>query len=227
MIKEIIKNIPLVDWFNYTTKFVLNYFNYRTSNIKISFNAKVIKCQMEGYNRIGNSVKLNNVKIGKYSYIADNTIAYNCEIGKFSSIGPDVRLGLGMHSTNMVSTSPVFYSKNNPVGVSYISNDNLDYIENEKVLVGSDVWIGAGVKILDGVTIGDGAIIGACSFVNKDVPPYAIVGGLPGKIIKYRYTSEIIDTLIQIRWWERDDEWIRKNCSFFTNINKFIEYAEY
>ena len=70
--------------------------------------------------------------------------------------------------------------------------------------IGNDVWIGLNATILDGVTIGDGAIVAAGAVVTKDVPPYAVVAGVPAKIIKYRFTESQIDFLLKFRWWEKD-----------------------
>ena len=72
------------------------------------------------------------------------------------------------------------------------------------IRIGNDVWIGEDAKILSGVTIGDGAVIGANSLVTKNVPPYAVVGGVPAKIIKYRFPENVISRLLQIKWWDWD-----------------------
>ena len=89
--------------------------------------------------------------------------------------------------------------------------------------IGHDVWIGADVKIMDGVSIGNGAVVAAGAVVTKDVPPYARVGGVPAKIIKYRFTPDQIEFLQQFKWWNMPEDWIRENWQMFEDIEKFAE----
>jgi len=91
------------------------------------------------------------------------------------------------------------------------------------ITIGNDVWIGRDAFIMDGVTIGDGAIIGARAMVNKDVPPYAIWVGNPGRVAKYRFTQRDIEALSRIKWWEWDKETIIERMEYFKDINKLIE----
>lgn len=80
----------------------------------------------------------------------------------------------------------------------------MEYDCNREVIIGNDVWIGAGVFIKGGIKIGDGAVIAAHAVVTKDVPPYAIVGGVPAKILKYRFTDDVIRKLLDLKWWDYD-----------------------
>lgn len=92
------------------------------------------------------------------------------------------------------------------------------------IKIGNDVWIGEDALILDGVTIGDGAIIGARAVVaTKEIPPYAVVVGNPGRVVKYRFTPEEIEALLRIQWWNWPDEKIREALPYMKDINEFLE----
>ena len=143
--------------------------------------------------------KISNSKIDDYTYVSFNCTINCCEIGKYCSIASGVKIGLGKHPTNFISTSPMFYAPKNPLGNSTV--DAPAFVEHEKVYLGNDVWIGANVVILDGISIGDGAIVGANSIVTKDIEPYSIVGGVPAKEIKKRFSDEIINKLNLLQWW--------------------------
>ena len=86
-------------------------------------------------------------------------------------------------------------------------------------MIGNDVWIGYEAVIMSGVAIGDGAIIGAHAVVSKDVPPYTIVGGIPAKPIRKRFSDEVVSSLLEIKWWEWSDERIRENISAIQSGN--------
>jgi acetyltransferase-like isoleucine patch superfamily enzyme len=159
--------------------------------------------------------------IGSYSYVSYFCKINNTEIGKYCSIAQNVKIGLGKHPTNYITTNPLFYSKNNPLKESWVEK-NGDFEEHSKVFIGNDVWIGTNVTVLDGVKIGHGAIIGAHSLVNKDVPPYTIVGGVPAKYIKMRFDNDIIKLLMKIEWWNYPVEKLKSpeviSC-FSQNVN--------
>jgi len=151
---------------------------------------------------------INSSRIGSYSYIGKNCIVQNTSIGKFCSIASDVFIGLGKHPTDLISTSTLFYRTSNTLGLKLVEKD-LDFDEYAKIEIGHDVWIGTRAIILDGVKVGNGAIIAANSVVTKDVPPYAIVGGVPAKIIKYRFPENKIEQLLKSAWWDWPLEEIR------------------
>ena len=112
--------------------------------------------------------------------------------------------------------------------------EKFNYKINRKrqIIIGNDVTIGANVTIMGGVTIGNGAVVGANSLVTKDIPPYAIVGGNPAKIIKYRFEDELIEKLNEIKWWNWSEEKIKENMDFILGdvklfVEKFHQKNEY
>ena len=159
--------------------------------------------------------KLFHSKLGKYSYIGKRGILVYAEVGSYCSIAADACVGMGKHELTMLSTSPLFTEKKNGTGHSWSDKTPFPY---EKVVIGNDVWIGERAMIMGGRTIGDGAVIGAGAVVTKDVPPYAIVGGVPAHIIKYRFPQDVIDKLIDLKWWDIDEEKLKNNIGLFQNV---------
>ena len=164
---------------------------------------------------------LHHVQLGDYSYISRNSTICNCEIGKFCSIGPNFCCGLGIHPTNGISTSPVFYSTTKQNGMTLCKENKIE--ESLQSFIGNDVFIGANVTILDGVTVGDGAVIGAGAVVTKDIPPYAIVVGVPASIIRYRFDSETIEKLLDNKWWEGGISDLNKVENHFWDVDAFLK----
>jgi acetyltransferase-like isoleucine patch superfamily enzyme len=146
---------------------------------------------------------VNNSTIESYSYVGKNCIIQNTQISKFCSIANDVCIGLGSHPLTNFSTSPIFYRKKNPFDLDFI-DENLDFEEYKQISIGPDVWIGSRVIILDGINIGTGAVIAANSVVTKNVAPYAIVAGVPAKLIRFRFNEAIVQRLLNSKWWELD-----------------------
>lgn len=149
---------------------------------------------------LGNCI-INNSVIGAYTYVSRNALIQNTTIGKYCSISHDFVSGLGAHPMHLFSTSPLFYKAKNPLRLKIVSED-LIFDEYKPIYIGNDVWIGAKVIILDGVTVGDGAVVAAGSIVTKDVPPYAVVAGVPARVIKYRFNPERIELIQKSKWWE-------------------------
>lgn len=162
-----------------------------------------------------------DAKIGKYTYIALNSMISLTSIGKFCSIGPNFFCGYGIHPTQGISTSPMFYSTLKQNGYSLSSNNKI--IERKEIKIGNDVFIGANVCILDGVTVSDGAVIAAGAVITKDVPPYAVVGGVPAKILRYRFDEKKIQKLLELKWWDWEDEKLQFVEKNFFDIDEFLE----
>ena len=152
--------------------------------------------------------------IDKYSYVGADSIVINAEIGKFCSISWKCTIGLANHEMAFISTSPIFTERRNGTGTSWCKEDVIT-LRKKKTVIGNDVWIGANSIILGGCTIGDGAVVGSGAVVTKDVPPYAVVAGVPAKIIKYRFQPEIIEELLTIKWWNCSEERLKVKIEYF------------
>ena len=167
-----------------------------------------------------------NACIGKFTYIADNSYLNLVDIGKFCSLGSELICGRGDHPTNFASTHPVFYSTRNACRSSF-SKENL-FEERRKIVIGNDVWIGIRVFIKDGVKIGNGSIVAAGAVVTKDVPDYAIVGGVPAKVIRFRFSPQTIEKLQVMKWWNFNEDKLREAQSLIAqkDIQMFIRWHE-
>lgn len=162
-----------------------------------------------------------NSTIGDYSFIQKQSMINNADIGRFCSIATNVVVGPGQHPVTFVSTHPSFYSASQPVAKTFADKEYFEPFK--RTTIGNDVWIGQNAVLMDGVSVGNGAIVAAGAVVTKDVPDYAIVGGVPAKIIKYRFQEDVIQKLLQSEWWEKDSEWFIKNRQKFLNYKEFIK----
>lgn len=214
---------PFTYWIRwFFTKCVLEL-KYFKKHLKIEYMAEVKGCKFGAYNTVYKYARLRNAELGDFSYVARDSQVYNTKIGKYTCVGPNVMMGMGAHpSSGFVSIHPLFYSTIGQSSGLVIVEKNL-FDEFPSTEIGNDVWIGNNVIIKYGVKIGDGAIIGAGAVVTKDVEPYSIVGGVPAKVIKYRYTPEQITFLNTFKWWNRDLEWIKSNKNLFLDINEFMK----
>lgn len=174
---------------------------------------------------LGSEVCLRDAQIGDYSYLGRNCNITRATIGKFCSIASEVYIGLGIHPlAPFVSTHPIFYLRRPRVSWNFTDHDyRSEYIDT---VIGNDVWIGLRAAIRDGVTVGDGAVVATGAIVTSDVPPYAIVAGVPAKIIRYRFPPDTVGFLLDFKWWDRDQEWLRRNWHLFHDAASFMREFE-
>lgn len=180
------------------------------------------------------------ISAGKYSYGYQNLLVFkngntdgHITIGNFTSIALEnvtAFLANGQGHEYTTGTSFPFMGINDDV---FTNAKQYDISTNGDIVIGSDVWICAGVTLMSGVHIGDGAVIAAGSHVVTDVPPYAIYGGNPARLIKYRFSKEIIDKFLKLKWWDLSDSDINlillelqkePTLDTFKQIEKILNY---
>jgi len=140
--------------------------------------------------------------LGDFSYVGEYCTIADAQIGRFVAIANHVRLGAPNHpmeraSQHRITYCPEYYSPN-----ATRDHDFFAHRRDERVVIGNDVWMGHGVIVLPGVTVGDGAVLAAGAVVTKDVAPYSIVGGVPAKLLRPRFTGSIANELQRIAWWD-------------------------
>lgn len=195
---------------SYILGFLKYLFNWRVSYLSCIDTKSLISRKA----RLYYATKIVGSKIDAYSYISPFTEVIHAEIGKFCSIGKNSKIGCTVHETDFLSTSPIFTRKKNALKINWIKTDLT--FPFKTVYVGNDVWIGMDAIILAGVHIGNGAVVGAGAVVTRDVPPYAVVGGVPAKIIRKRFATETIEHLEKLKWWEADPEILKKHVALFS-----------
>lgn len=163
--------------------------------------------------RVYRFAKIVNSSLGDFSYVGPHSWLVAASVGKFCSVAPNCKIGLAAHSVNFLSTSPIFTEAKNGTGHSWTKKNFFN--PSLPVSVGNDVWIGERALILGGVNVGNGAVIGAGAVVTKDVPAYAVVAGVPARLIRYRFPAEKIAALEKERWWELPESVLRERIADF------------
>lgn len=181
----------------------------------------IINSNIDKSSVVGTSCNVVRLEMDRYSYFGDNCQIVNAKIGAFCSISDHVFIGGAEHPVDWISTSPVFQNVRRSGPSKRFAK--FDLPKSKKTIIGNDVWIGHGVTIKQGVVIGDGAVVGSNALVTKDVPPYAVVGGVPARLIKYRFPQEVIGRLEEIQWWNLPDEKIMEIVDLFHIKNPSLE----
>lgn len=186
--------------------------------------------ELEGLNYIGENTVFRGT-LGRGSYIGARCIL-QARIGRYASIAPGVTSHPGIHTYKapFATTSPMFFNRDHNLGRTYADHDvinNFRFADENRYLdvaIGNDCWIGQNVFFAGGKHIGDGAVVLAGAVVVKDVEPYAIVGGVPARIVGYRYDPETIAFLKEIKWWNFPEEWLKSNWMLLNDIEKLKKY---
>lgn len=160
-----------------------------------------------------------NTIFDKHSFCGYDCEILNCDIGSFVSIANGVIVGGGMHPVDWVSMSPAFYAGRDSVKTKF---SEFERDKPQRTRIGHDVWIGRNVIIKQGVTIGTGAVVGMGSVVTRDVEPYAIVGGVPARLIRYRFNELTVSKLIQSQWWMLEESKLREYAEDIRNPEHFL-----
>ena len=165
---------------------------------------------------LGDVIVKPGVRMLAHSYMNGGRIQGGVYIGRYCSIGSGVTIGTGHHDMSLLSTSSWFES-GVPPSVTYAE-------EGVLVRIKHDVWIGDEAIIMSGVTVGNGAVIGAGAVVTKDVPDYAVVVGVPAKVLKYRFDPDVIERLLKLRWWEFNDQVLKRHK--LVNVHESLRFLE-
>lgn len=170
--------------------------------------------EFESPSSVCNTTFIGTNSIGYMSYLGANCNIRNTSIGRYCSLASNIYIGSAEHPTDWFSSHPFQYRGSQLFNDYNVVQGESKFRQPSGVVIGNDVWIGERVYICSGVVVGDGAIIAAGAVVINDVPPYAIVGGVPSKILKYRFTDDLIDRFLAAKWWLYDLSEISSQISF-------------
>lgn len=220
--RQVLRN-PITIWLSWLLRSTLVRLTNRGKYLRIGYLSKIENCTFGDYVTIYDHASLLHSTIGSFTFVQSGSRIHRAGIGRFCSIGPDCRIGLGRHPTDtFVSTHPIFFSTQKQAQITFADRDY--FVEYEEIEIGNDVWIGTGAVVVDGVNIGDGAIVAASSVVTRSVPPYAIVGGVPARVIRFRFEKDQISQLLEEQWWKRDPERLKAQFKKFHNIDDFFDF---
>lgn len=214
---------PITTWLAWLARTTVLRFRHRGRHLRIGRMATARACTFGRYNTLYDGVVLDDVVLGDLSYVSRGARISNATVGRFSCIGPETLIGLGRHPTRQfVSSHPAFYSTRAQAQLTFVAGQKFE--EFRPVTIGNDVWIGARAIVLDGASIGDGAIVAAGAVVAGEVPPYAVVSGVPAEVVRYRFDEATIEAVRRSCWWNLDLDILRANAAAFADPGAFIAW---
>lgn len=181
--------------------------------------ARVSESRLGRYTEIAEHCRISEAVIGDYSYVMEYGMIWCADIGKFANIAANVRINATNHPVWRATLHHFTYRAGDYWPDAAHEGDFFAWRRAHKVTIGHDVWIGHGATILPGVVIGNGAVIGAGAVVSKDVAPYTIVGGVPAKLIRERFTKEIGERFDRLAWWNWDHDTLRRALADFRALD--------
>lgn len=157
--------------------------------------------RLGAYTEVGARTTLAEVEMGDYSYVVHDAQIIYATIGRFCSIASHTRVNPGNHPLERVALNHFTY-RASAYGLGEDEAGFFDWRRSHRVTLGHDVWLGHGVIVLPGISIGTGAAIGAGAVVTKDIPPFAVVVGNPGRVLRFRFPEAVRESLLRIAWWD-------------------------
>lgn len=198
----------------------------QTPGLRLGNGSVIVESSLAEHVRVGYRAYLSSVEIGRYSYVGAECSLVNVSVGRYCSLAAHVAVGLGAHpSRGFVTTHPLFFLRRPAQGLTFVDRDYWTG-EYPRTVIGNDVWIGRNALVREGVTLGHGAIIGAGAVVTRDVPPYAVVAGVPARVLRYRFAPDEIEFLLRLRWWDKPDEWLRAHYRDLHEISRLTRSVE-
>ncbi|MDO8451186.1 MAG: DapH/DapD/GlmU-related protein [Rhodoferax sp.] len=188
--------------------------------------AIVRDCRFGRYTQVGEQSRMEDCLLDDYAYLQQHCDLMSADIGKFANIAAMVRINPGFHPMEFPTLHHFTYR---PTMYGMAAVDDAEFFHwrrRQRVVIGHDTWIGHGAVIMPGVRIGNGAVVGSNSVVTKDVPPYAIVGGVAAKVIRQRFPRAIAEALEATAWWDWDHDTLTERLPDFKDLRGFLaKYA--